>query len=207
MQEFGDVQQNNETSLQFADPGDVTGLAFGKDTARGFDLGGRNLQHFGSRVHDKADQLVVQLHDENAVLLIGMNLGLAESFAEVHDGNDFAAQIDHALDQIGSTGNRGNLRNADNLAHGGDANAVRFIADAKADDLKIFFHREVSGPLGTRHFRVFEFFGTAGIRTTALAAEGFAATRALLIGTVDNKAVHAVEQVAGKLEHLFRGGR
>src|SRR5260221_9965412 len=36
------------------------------------------------------------------------------------------------------------------------SNAVRFIADAKADDLKIFFHREVSGPLGTRHFGVFE---------------------------------------------------
>src|SRR5882724_5015579 len=127
-----------------------------------------------------------------------MNLGLTESFAEVHHRNDFPAQIDHPLDQLGSAWNRGNLRNAHNFAHGSDTNAVRFIADTKADDLKIFFHREVSGPLGTRHFRVFEFFGTAGLRTTALAPEGFAATRALLIGTIDNKAVHAVEQVAGK---------
>src|SRR5260370_22967738 len=109
MQEFGDVQQNNETSLEFADTGDVSGFAFGKDTARGFDLGGRNFQHFGSRVHDKADQLVVQLDDENAVLLIGMNLGLAEAFAEIHHRNDFPAQIDHALDQIGSAGNGRNL--------------------------------------------------------------------------------------------------
>src|SRR5258708_28160462 len=88
MQEFGDVQQNNETSLQFADTGDVSGFAFRKDTARGFDLRGRNLEHFRSRVYDEADQLVVELYDENAILLIVMNLGLAEPFAEIHHRND-----------------------------------------------------------------------------------------------------------------------
>src|SRR6266478_3202192 len=192
MQEFGDVQQNNETSLQFADTGDVTGFAFRKDIARGFDLGGRNLQHFRSRVHDEADQLVVQLHDENAVLPIGMNLGLAESFAEVHHRNDFPAQIDHALDQIGSAWNRGNLRNAHNFAHGSDTNAVRFITDTKANHLKIFFHREVSGPLGTRHSGVFKIWRAVRLQTTPLVVR-LPATRTLLVGAVENKAVHAVE--------------
>src|SRR5713226_5395040 len=133
-----------------------------------------------------------------------MNLGLAESFAKIHHGNDFPAQVDYALNQIGRAGNRSNLRNTDNLADGGDTDAVRFIADAEADDLKIFFHREVSGPLGTRHFGVFKFMLAARLRASTL-AEGVAATQALLVGAVNNEAVHTVEQVAGKLEHLFGG--
>src|SRR5260370_31659174 len=169
MQEFRDVQQNNKTSLEFADASDVSGFAFRKDTARGFDIGGRNLEHFRSRVDDEADQLVVQLDDENAVFLIGKNLGQAKALTEVHHRNDFAAQIDDTLNQIGSAGNGSNLGNPHNFAYGSDTNAVRFIADAKTDDLKVFFHREVSGPLGTRHFGVFNFLRAAGARTTAMA--------------------------------------
>src|SRR5713101_98159 len=206
MQEFGNVEQNNETSLQFADASDVTRFAFRKDTARGFDLGRRNLEDFRSRVDDEADQFVVEFDDENAVPFVGLNFGLTEAFAEVHDRNDLPAQIDDAFDQVRRAGDGSNLRNADNLAHGSDANAVRFIADAKADDLKIFFHREVSGPLGTRHFCVFEFLFAARLGVPAIGAVGFPATRALGAGAVQNKFVHPIEQVAGKLEHLLGGG-
>src|SRR5437879_969676 len=145
MQEFRNIQQNDETALQFAYSRDVSGFAFGKYAARSFDLGGGNFEHFRSRVYDETDQFVVQLNDENAVLLIGLNFRLAKSFAKVHDGNDFPAQIDDAFNQIARAGNGGNFRDTDNFAHGGDADAVRFIADAKTDDLKILFHGKVSG--------------------------------------------------------------
>src|SRR5205807_921130 len=142
MQQFRDVQKDNEASLQFADASDVSGFAFPKDTARGFDLGGRNIQDRRSRVDDKSDQLVVEFDDENAVLLIGLNFGLSEPLTKIHHGDDFPAKVDDAFDQIRSARDRGNLRYTHNFAHGCDADAVRFIADAKTDDLKIFFHRE-----------------------------------------------------------------
>src|SRR5260370_13269031 len=205
MQQFRNVQKDNEPPLQFTDAGDVPGLAFRKDPPRRLDLGGRNLEHFRSGVYDEADQLIVQFDDENAVFLIGMNFGLPEALAKVHHGNNFPAQIDHALNQIGSAGNRGNLRDTDDFAHGSDMNAVRFISDAEADDLKILFHREVPGPLGARHIGVFGFCRPVRLRTAAL-AKGIRATGALLGSAVEDKAVHAVEQVARKFEHLLGGG-
>src|SRR4029077_1119749 len=157
MQESCNVQQNDETPLQLAHTSDVSGFAFRKDTARGFDVRGRNLEHFRSRIDDKSNQFVVKLDDENPVLLIGNNLSLAEPFTEIHNRNDFPAEVDDALNQIRRTRDRSNFRNTDNLAHSSDTNAVRFIADAEAYDLKILFHREVSRPLGTRQFGVFNF--------------------------------------------------
>src|SRR5438045_9380122 len=47
-----------------------------------------------NHVDDEADQLVVQLQHENAVLFVGMNLGLTESFAQVHHRNHVLAQDD-----------------------------------------------------------------------------------------------------------------
>src|SRR5260370_25820949 len=155
MQQLRNVQKDDETSLQFTDAGDIPGLAFREDTARRLDLGGRNLEHLRSGVYDEADQFLVQLDDENAVFLIGMNFGLAESLAKVHHRNDFPAQIVDALDQIGSAGNDGNLRNPADSAHSTHITPLRFTSDAESDDLEILFHREVSSPLGTRHIGVF----------------------------------------------------
>src|SRR5207247_7406036 len=54
--------------------------------------------------------------------------------------------------------------------------------------------------------RVFEFLRTVRLRTAAVTARRFAATRALQVGAIQNEAIHAVEQVARKLEHLLGGG-
>src|SRR4029077_7774470 len=62
------------------------------------------------------------------------------------------------------------------------------------------------GPLGTRHFGVFEFLFAAGLGIPAIGTVGFAATRPLGAGAVENEFVHAVEQVAGKFEHLLGSG-
>src|SRR5262249_17942455 len=61
---------------------------------------------------------------------------------------DLAAQIDHALNSVGSAGNRGDLRDTDDLAYGADAHPKRLVADAKSDDLEVLFHR-----MGLRPFR------------------------------------------------------
>src|SRR5205814_6206683 len=132
--------------------------------------------------------------------------GWSEPRTKIHNWDDFPAKVDDAFDQIRSARDRGNLRHTHNFAHGCDADAVRFIADAKTDDLTIFFHREVSGPLGTNQFSVFVFLRTVRLTATTLTAVGFATARTLLVGAVENKAVHAVEQIARELEHLFSGG-
>src|SRR6516162_9873299 len=53
-------------------------------------------------------------------------------------------------------------------------------------------------PLRTRQFGVFGFLVAVFFRVAALAA-GFSTAEALLSSTVENKTVHAVEQIAGEL--------
>jgi hypothetical protein len=64
------VISNDEAAFQLSDTDDVTGLAFSEDRAGGFDIGGRDFQDFGSGVDDQAEQLVVQFHNENAILFV-----------------------------------------------------------------------------------------------------------------------------------------
>src|SRR5207248_1558368 len=162
-------------------------------------------EHFGSGVDDQSDKLVFKLHDENAVLFVGLNFRLAKTLAQVHHRNDFAAQVYDTLDQIGSARDSGNLRNADNFTHGADADSIRFIADPKTHYLKILFHQEVSGPLGSRQFRVLGFLVAIFFVATTLRC--FSTSQALLGGAIQNKTVHAVKQIAREFQHLFGSGR
>ena len=132
-----------------------------------------------------------------------MNFRLTEALAQVHHRNDFAAKVYNPLDEVGGTGHCCDLRDADNLAHGGDAHTVRFVADPETNYLKVFFHQKVSGPLGTRQFGVCNLMLAIFLRTTALSS-GFSAVKTLLAVAVKSKAVHAVEQIAGKLQRLAR---
>src|SRR5215475_9823034 len=112
MQKLADVEQDDETTFELADPGNVAGLPFRKDRAWRLNLRRRNLQHFGSGVHNQADQLVFQLDNQDAVLLVVVNVGLAKELAKVHHRDDFAAEIDYTFDGVGSAGNRSDLRHA-----------------------------------------------------------------------------------------------
>ncbi len=203
VQELGNVQQDDEAALQLPYAGDVARFALSEDRAGGFDFGGRNFQHFRGGVDNEPDQFVFQFDDQDAVLFIVLNFDLAETFAKVHHRNDFAAQVYDALDQFRGAGNSGDLRNADDFPYGSDADAIGLIPDPEANHLKILFHRRVSGALGTGQFGVFEFPGTVRIRATTLAIgiPGVLAGR-----TIKNEAIHAVQQIAGELEHLL-GGR
>src|SRR5882762_5707378 len=68
LQQFCNIQQNDETALQFSDSGDVAGFTFCKNRSRRIDFRGWNLQDFGRGVDNETDQLVFQLNDEDAIL-------------------------------------------------------------------------------------------------------------------------------------------
>src|SRR5579883_1185355 len=157
-QEPGNVQENNQTPFQFADSGHIAGFTFREYGAGGFDFGGRNLQYFRRRADDESDQLVFELDDQNAVLFVVLDGRAAESLAQVHHGNDLSAQVDYALDQVRRAGHRRDLRNPHDFPYGTNANAVRFTANAKSDDLEFFLHAGLSAS-GTRHLGVFELAG------------------------------------------------
>src|SRR5882724_3662190 len=205
LQQFGDVQQDDETALQFSDSGDVAGFAFGEDRAGGIDFRRRDLQDFGRGVDDETDQFVFQLNDEDAILLVRNDFGLTETLAEIHDRNDFSAEIDHAFDQIRSARNGSDFGDADNFAHGADSNAVRFVADPETYNVQILFHREGPCLLRARHFGVFEFLIAVRFRSAALPGR-IPAVKVRGRRAVQDETVHAVQQIAGKLQHLLRCG-
>src|SRR5882672_3370444 len=129
LQQFCDVQQDDKAAFQFSHARDVAGFPFGKDRAGRIDFRGRNLQDFGRGVDDEPDQFIFQLNDEDAILLVRNDLGLTETLAEIHHRDDLSAEIDHTFDEIRGARNGSDFGDADNFAHGADANAVRFIAD------------------------------------------------------------------------------
>src|SRR6267143_859494 len=188
LQQFCDVQQDDETARQFSHSRNVAGLAFGEDRAGRIDFRGWNLQDFGRGIDDETDQFIFQLNDEDAVLLVRNNLGLTETLAEIHDRDDFPAEIDHTFDQIRSARNGGNLGNPDNFAHGADSNAVRFIADPETYNVQILFHREDSSLLRASHFSVFKIL--LAVRFRAAAATGRIPTvRVRRRSTIQNETV------------------
>src|SRR5882672_9752899 len=202
LQQFCDVQQNDETALQFSHSRYVAGLAFGEDRTGRIDFRRRDLEDLGRGVDDKTDQFVFQFNDEDAILFVRNNLGLTETLAEIHHRNDFSAKINHTFDQIRSARNGSDFGNADNFAHGANSNAVRFIADPETYNVQILFHREGPCLLRARHFGVFEFLIAVRFRSAALPGRiPTAGVPRSIAGK--NEAVHAVKQVAGKLQHLL----
>src|SRR5215469_10303114 len=157
MQELGDVEQNDETALEFANTGDVTGVAVGEHGAGRFDFGKRNLEHFRSGVDDEADEFVFQLDDQNAVLFVRLDFGLAETLAKVDHRDDFSAEVNHAFDSVLSVGDGSDFGNADDFTNGADAHSERFVPDTKTNDLQFLFHSAVSRASGTNQFRVCQF--------------------------------------------------
>src|SRR5260221_410179 len=202
-QKTSDIQKDDEAHIELADSRDLFGFAVAKNGARGFDFGRRNLEYFRGGTDNQAEELVIQLDDENAILFVGLGRGSAESFAQIHHGDYFSAKVYDALDQVGRAWDGGDFRHADDFPDGTDANAIGFAADSKADDLEFFLH-ECFSALGPCQFGVFEFAGFAGCRGTPFGRRILAGAR--MRGAIDDETIHGVEQVAGKFKHLFGGG-
>src|SRR5882724_12460085 len=155
-QKTSDIQKDDEAPLELADSRDVVGFAVGKNGARGFDFGRRNLEHFRGGTDNQAEELVIQFDDENAILFVGLGRSGAEAFAQIHHGDNFPAKVYDAFDQVWRAGNGGDFRHADDFPDGSDANAIGFAADSKADDLEFFLHEGFSAPrtVSIRRIRV-----------------------------------------------------
>src|SRR5208283_3656376 len=111
---------------------------------------------------------------------------------------------DDPLDDARSVGHGGDVRNANDFAHGSDANSIGFVSDAEANDLEVFLHEALSGS-GTRDFGVFVLvrFGrwTGAARSGGVTARcggvavrcGSVAARARLGIAFNDKTIHVVE--------------
>src|SRR5690348_8735774 len=140
-----EVNENDQPSLQLADPGQAVQAAFLYQSRRGFNLGARNLEHLRGGIHHQAEQLAIDLGNQNAVPVTGLSGGFAEALAQVNDGNDFAAQVNNAFQVVGRIGHGGNFRHADDFVHGGDGHAVGLAAHPETDNLQVLFHTTPSG--------------------------------------------------------------
>src|SRR5260221_2696642 len=99
-QKTSDIQKDDEAPLELADSRDVVGFAVGKNGARGFDFGRRNLEYFRGGTDNQAEELVIQLDDENAILFVGLSSGSADSFAQIPHGAYFSAKVHDGLGQV-----------------------------------------------------------------------------------------------------------
>src|SRR5260370_17109686 len=80
MQEFGNVQQNDETAFELPDSNYVPGLAVGQNAAGSFDIRRRNLDDFGGGIDDEAEHFIFEHDAENAVFLLPVNFPHAKPF-------------------------------------------------------------------------------------------------------------------------------
>src|SRR5205823_7786644 len=95
---------------------------------------------FRSRIHNQSDHLVFDFRHQYAVLFVVYDFFFSEAFAQVDDGNDLPTQVDHTLHTIGSVGNGGDIRYANDLMHQRDGNPKGLATDAEADDVQILCH-------------------------------------------------------------------
>src|ERR1700690_1699606 len=140
MQKPADIQEYDQAAFKLSDAGNVTGFAFGKNRSWRGDFRRRNFEHLRSGADKQAKKFVIEFDDEDSITLVRLDSGAAKAFAKIHDGNDFPAEVDDPFDDIRGVGYRSDLRDADDFAHGGYANPVGFVTDAKTNDLKIFLH-------------------------------------------------------------------
>src|SRR5579864_6620872 len=80
------------------------------------------------------------LDHQDPVVLLDRRLLLSEALAQVHDGNDLAAQVDHAFQIIGRVRHSGNLGHPHNFVQGRDGHAVSLAAHLKTYDMEFAAH-------------------------------------------------------------------
>src|SRR2546430_2182740 len=98
----------------------------------------------------------------------------------------------------------GTLQELRNVQENDEA-AVELAEAGNVTAWRCFSIQRLSRPSGTREVGVLAIFLALFFRATRPA--GMLSTAlALLAGAIENKAVHGIEQIAGKLQHLFGSG-
>src|SRR5689334_3876727 len=83
LQDFCQVNHDDEPATKLAHPGDVIQFTFVKDVGWQIDVCSRKLQHFGSGIHDQTDHLSLNFDYQDAVLFASRNLFFAKTLAQV----------------------------------------------------------------------------------------------------------------------------
>src|SRR5262249_25956944 len=67
-------------------------------------------------------------------------LFFTEPLAQVHHGDDFSAQVDHALEIVGSVGHGGDFRHPHDFMQGSDGYALGLASHLAAHDVQVTAH-------------------------------------------------------------------
>src|SRR5579862_3738161 len=143
------VEQHHQSSIHLPEPGDTVQSAILKHSRRSFDGVGGNFQHLGRRVDNQAGQPSGMLDHQDAVVLFDGRSFVPEPLAQIHNGDNLAAQVDHAFEVIRRIRHSGNFRNAHDFVQGSDGYAVGLAAYLKAHNMEFAAH--VSGSSAGPH--------------------------------------------------------
>src|SRR5262245_33502578 len=130
-----DVGQHQHALAESAEAGDEARFDRSAELRRGADLLRREHHHVGHRVDDDADHAPRDAEDDHHGELVVAGVLQAELEAQVDDRHDRAAQIDHALDELGRAGDAGRGLPAADLLHLDDLDAVLLGAETEAEEL------------------------------------------------------------------------
>src|SRR5207245_11086029 len=122
-----------------------------KHCGRRFHVFSRNLEYFGGRIYDQASEPARVLDHQNAVLFLQAYLFFPEALAQVHDRDDLAPQVDHALEIVGRVRDSGDLRDSHDLMQRSDGHAIGLASHLEAHDMEFATHGslELSSGSGT----------------------------------------------------------
>src|SRR5215467_9721214 len=146
-QQLVHVKQDDQTSRNFPQARNAVQPAFLKNRRWSFDGVSWNLQNLGSGIDNEARQTPGVLDYQDAVVPLDRGLFLSETLAQVHDGDDFAAQVDDAFEVVGGVGHGGDLRHPHDFVQRGDGHAISFASHLKTHDMEFAAHD--SGSSGT----------------------------------------------------------
>src|SRR5580704_16296094 len=139
-QQLVHIEQHHQAPRNFSQPGDAVQSALLKNRWRSFDRFGRNLQDLRGRIDDEPGESSAMLDHQDAILFFQHRPGLPEALAQVHDRDDFSAQIDHAFEIVRRIRHGGDLGHAHNFVQRGDRHAVGLASYLKAHDMKFTTH-------------------------------------------------------------------
>jgi hypothetical protein len=131
------LQQENEPIAEFGDAAQILSVVSGRHFGRGLYRIEGQEQDLGNAVDDQADTRGGALGDHDAGLLGRICRGHPEPASKVDDGDDPAAQVDHALHEAGCPWHRRDRLIADDFEDSRDVQTVVLVRKLADHDLQL----------------------------------------------------------------------
>src|SRR5581483_11289669 len=94
VEEASHIEEHDQTPLVLAQTSYTIQSTLLQGRRRRLYVRDRNLQHFGSRIHDQPGKLAMVFHDEDPISLAGSDFLLAQALAQVEHRDNLSAKID-----------------------------------------------------------------------------------------------------------------